>query len=118
MKNTPQGMDRTALTCVQIAIAVIALFPLWLWESGGQLPIHLNNDAKMALLYVGIFPSVIAYVAYSLAISRVGPMISGLFINLMPVFGVILAAGESIHLYHILGIALIAIGLILSSRQS
>ncbi len=121
MKNTPQGMDRTALTCVQIAIAVIALFPLWLWESGGQLPIHLNNDAKMALLYVGIFPSVIAYVAYSLAISRVGPMISGLFINLMPVFGVILAAifaGESIHLYHILGIAFIAIGLVLSSRQS
>ncbi|MDO5666758.1 MAG: DMT family transporter [Alcaligenaceae bacterium] len=121
MKNTPQGMNRTALTCVQIGIAVIALFPLWLWESGGQLPIYLNNNAKMALLYVGIFPSVIAYVAYSVAISRVGPMLSGLFIHLMPVFGVILAAifaNESIRLYHLVGIALIAFGLILSSRQS
>ncbi|CAM5212657.1 DMT family transporter [Oligella ureolytica] len=121
MKNTPQGMNRTALTCVQIAIAVIALLPLWLWESGGTLPIHLNNNAKMALLYVGIFPSVIAYVCYSIAISRVGPMVSGLFIHLMPVFGLILAAifaGESIHLYHLLGIALIAVGLVLSSRQS
>lgn len=121
MKNTPDGMNRTALTCVQIAIAVIALLPLWLWESGGQLPIHLNNNAKMALLYVGIFPSVIAYVSYSVAISRVGPMVSGLFIHLMPVFGVILAAifaNESIQLYHIFGIALIALGLVLSSRQS
>src|SRR5699024_6872666 len=120
MKNTPDGMNRTALTCVQIAIAVIALLPLWLWESGGQLPIHLNNNAKMALLYVGIFPSVIAYVSYSVAISRVGPMVSGLFIHLMPVFGVILAAifaNESIQLYHIFGIALIALGLVLSSRQ-
>ena len=114
-------MNRIALTCIQIAIAVIVLFPLWLWESGGELPIHLNNNAKMALLYVGIFPSVIAYVCYSQAISRVGPMISGLFIHLMPVFGVILAAvfaGESIRLYHLLGIALIAVGLVLSSRQS
>lgn len=121
MKNTPDGMNRIALTCIQIAIAVIVLFPLWLWESGGELPIHLNNNAKMALLYVGIFPSVIAYVCYSQAISRVGPMISGLFIHLMPVFGVILAAvfaGESIRLYHLLGIALIAVGLVLSSRQS
>ena len=121
MKNTPDGMNRTALTCVQIAIAVIALLPLWLWESGGQLPIHLNNNAKMALLYVGIFPAVIAYVSYSVAISRVGPMVSGLFIHLMPVFGVILAAifaNESIQLYHIFGIALIALGLVLSSRQS
>lgn len=121
MKNTPQGMDRTALTSVQIGIAVIVLLPLWLWESGGQLPIFLNNNAKLALLYVGIFPSVIAYVAYSVAISRVGPMLTGLFIHLMPVFGVILAAifaNESIRLYHLVGIALIALGLILSSRQS
>ncbi|MDK7178649.1 EamA family transporter, partial [Micrococcus luteus] len=58
MKSTPQGMNRTALTSVQIAIAVIALFPLWLWESGAQLPIYLNSNAKLALLYVGIFPSV------------------------------------------------------------
>lgn len=121
MKSAPQSMNRTALTCVQIGIAVIALFPLWLWESGGQLPIFLNNNAKMALLYVGIFPSVIAYIAYSVAISRVGPMLSGLFIHLMPVFGVILAAvfaNESIRLYHLVGIGLIALGLILSSRHS
>lgn len=121
MKSTPQGMNRTALTSVQIAIAVIALFPLWLWESGAQLPIYLNSNAKLALLYVGIFPSVIAYVCYSLAISRVGPMLTGLFIHLMPVFGVILAAvfaKESIHAYHLIGIALIAFGLILSSRHS
>ncbi|MDK6203876.1 EamA family transporter [Oligella urethralis] len=39
----------------------------------------------------------------------------------MPVFGVILAAvfaKESIHAYHLIGIALIAFGLILSSRHS
>ncbi|WP_432786032.1 hypothetical protein AAEX37_00132 [Oligella sp. MSHR50489EDL] len=121
MKSTPQGMNRTALTSVQIAIAVIVLFPLWLWESGGQLPIYLNSHAKLALLYVGIFPSVIAYISYSLAISHVGPMLTGLFIHLMPVFGVILAAvfaNESLHLYHLVGIALIAVGLILSSRHS
>lgn len=121
MMHAPKDINRTGLTCVQIAIAVIVLFPLWLWESGGQLPIHLNNNAKMALLYVGIFPSVIAYLCYSQAISRVGPMVSGLFLHLMPVFGIILAAvfaNESIHLYHLFGILLIATGLILSSRQS
>lgn len=55
MKYTPEGMNRTALTCVQIAIAVIALFPIWLWESGGELPIHLNTNAKLAPTLCGHF---------------------------------------------------------------
>lgn len=120
MKQIPADISRVGLTGVHIGITVLVLIPLWLWESGGNLPTGFNQRAIMALLYVGIFPSVIAYLGYNLAVQRVGPVISGLFIHLMPVFGIILAtlfANEVLQLYHVIGIILIAMGLTLSSRS-
>jgi drug/metabolite transporter (DMT)-like permease len=45
--------------------------------------------------------------------------VAGLFVHLMPVFGTILAwlfLGERMHLYHVLGIALILTGIYVTSR--
>jgi drug/metabolite transporter (DMT)-like permease len=47
-------------------------------------------------------------------VELVGPARAGQYLHLMPVFGVLLAVlflGETLHSYHIPGIALIATGL-------
>ncbi|WP_439290987.1 DMT family transporter [Lonepinella koalarum] len=120
MKDIPANIDRKGLMGVQIIIALISLFPLFLWEQlQGSQTIIWNSATLLGLAYVGVFPSVIAYILYNVAIQKVGPVISGLSIHLMPVFGVLLSVsllGESFHLYHLCGIGLIGLGLVLSQK--
>lgn len=121
MKGVPAQIDRRGLMGIQIIIGLIALAPLFIWEINQQ-HIHssLNQHALMALAYVGIFPSVAAYLLYTMAVQKVGAVRAGLSIHLMPAFGVLISVfilGESFHLYHAVGIAAITVGLILSNRS-
>jgi drug/metabolite transporter (DMT)-like permease len=72
-----------------------------------------------AMLYVGIFPSFVGYVFWNRGVAEVGSNVAGIFVHLMPVFGALLAwlfLGERIHLFHIVGIALILAGITLTTR--
>lgn len=80
-----------------------------------------NEKSLLGLAYIGIFPSVVAYLLYSFAVAKVGAVKAGLSIHLMPVFGVMLSVGllgEIFQIYHALGIALIATGLVLCHRAA
>ena len=51
--------------------------------------------------------------------AEVGSNVAGIFVHLMPAFGSLLAwmfLGERIHLYHLVGIALILAGIALTTR--
>jgi len=73
-----------------------------------------------ALLFVAIGPAVIAYRCWGMGVERVGPAIAGFFSNLTPLFAALLSMaflGELPHPYHALAFALIAGGIVLSSRR-
>ncbi|WLF83096.1 DMT family transporter [Moraxella sp. ZY210820] len=119
-KSIPTDINKIGLTAIQMLVAIIALFPLFLWEYFSQQTMIFNTQSILGLAYVGIFPSVIAYVLYTLAIEKVGAVKAGLSIHLIPVFGVLLSIsllGETFQFYHAMGIALIALGLILCHRK-
>jgi drug/metabolite transporter (DMT)-like permease len=72
-------------------------------------------------MYVMIFPSLIAYLAYNRGVDLIGAGRAGQFMHLMQVFGTFLAVvflGETLHLYHAAGIGLIAAGLLLANRRA
>lgn len=121
LRELPATINRIGLMCIQIFIAIILLLPLYAWETHtGQVP-QWNHDTWLALAYVGIFPSVIAYTLYTIGVARAGAARAGLFIHLMPVFGSMLSVlflGENLHVFHALGIAAILGGLVLSSKNS
>lgn len=119
-KSIPTDINKIGLTAIQMLVAIIVLFPLFLWEYFSQQTMIFNTQSILGLAYVGIFPSVIAYVLYTLAIEKVGAVKAGLSIHLIPVFGVLLSVsllGETFQFYHAIGITLIATGLILCHRQ-
>ena len=77
--------------------------------------------AAAALLYLGIFPSVIGYVFWNRGVEEVGPSVAGLFMHLMPVFGSLLAwlfLGERLFWFHLVGIAFIFAGIYLTTRTA
>lgn len=80
--------------------------------------IHWTPAVVAALLYVAIGPSLIAYRAWGLGVSTVGPAVATFFANLTPVFAGVMSAallGEPPRWYHGAAFALIAAGIVVSS---
>lgn len=119
LRGFPPDIDRIGLMAAQIVVGLIVLIPLYQWERmSGVVPIW-NGTSFAALAYLGIFPSVAAYLLYNIGVARVGAARAGISVHLIPVFGVILAVvflNEHIHAYHALGIAVIAAGIACAMR--
>ncbi|MDO4694840.1 MAG: DMT family transporter [Eikenella sp.] len=121
MKRLPADIHRTGLTAVQILIGLCALLPFFLWETASGARVNWQPSSLLGFAYVGIFPSVVAYLCYTAAIARFGAVRAGLSIHLMPVFGTLLAfllLDEQLHAYHWIGIAAIFGGILLSNSNT
>ncbi|WP_082622015.1 DMT family transporter [Bordetella sp. N] len=118
LRQLPPELDRIGLTAIQIVIAIVVLLPFWVAEQAGGASTHWTPASVGALVYVGLFPSVGAYLLYGKAVQHFGPARAGLSIHLIPVFGVVLSAlllHERLHAWHAAGIAAIAAGLVCSN---
>jgi len=117
----PAGVHPMLLLAAFTAVGVAFLTPLYLWEVAGGRHINLHPGSLASLLYVGIFPSFLGYIFYNRAVGEVGASKASLFIHLMPVFGTLLSAvflKEIPVWYHYAGIALIFVGIWLTTAPS
>ena len=74
-----------------------------------------------ALVYVAVFPALLAYRCWGLGVQAAGPNIAGFFVNLTPLFAAVLSAlalGEWPQWYHMAAFALIVGGIAVSSRSA
>jgi drug/metabolite transporter (DMT)-like permease len=97
-------------------LGAAGLFPVYLAELAITGSFSLSRDIVLSILYVALFPSIIAYFCWNKGIDLVGPNRAGLFINLIPAFASLLSVwllGESIQLFHIGGMGLIVGGIAL-----
>jgi len=119
LKLFPPEVNRIGLLAVQIALALPILAPFLAWElSSGRVPVWTPGSIA-ALVYIGIVPSVLAYLFYTKAVEMAGPARAGQFIHLLPVYGAVLSAlilHEPLHLYHAAGFGLILTGIVLAGR--
>lgn len=101
------------------AAAALVNLPFALGEAlTGHLP-HATPASLLAFAYVGIFPSVLAYMFYNRAVELIGASRAGVFNHLVPLFGAVLAfvlLGERLGLHHVAGFALILVGIWLAAR--
>ncbi|WP_430462820.1 DMT family transporter [Thalassolituus sp. LLYu03] len=121
IKKMPQAINRVGLLQVQMALGLVCLTPFFGWELLTHAPPVWHQDSYLAVAYVGIFPSVLAFLLYNACVGRLGPERAGMSIHLMPLFGAVLSVlllGETLHLYHWLGAACIFAGIALASRRA
>jgi drug/metabolite transporter (DMT)-like permease len=74
----------------------------------------------LILLYAGLMPSLVSQLFFMRGVELIGPARAGIFVNLVPVFGALLAVvllGEPFALYHGLGLALVLGGIWLAERR-
>ena len=116
----PPELHPLGLLAANAIVGVMALLPIYLWSLWQGMHITWSAGAVAGLAYVGVFPSIIAYIFWNNAVARVGPNKTGMFMHLMPVFASLLAIvflGERMYLFHVIGMALILGGIWLTSRS-
>jgi len=102
------------------SIGLIATLPLYLVELAQGRHINPTPGALAAIAYAGIFPAFLGYVFWNKGVAEIGASKAGLFIHLLPAFGILLAAlflGERLLSFHFIGIALIFGGIYLTTRK-
>lgn len=100
------------------AAGTVVLVPFMLAEVAlvGTFPTDLTAWASIVAL--AIFPSVLAFSAFQCGIKVLGPSVAGVFMYLLPPYGVALAVvflGEAFHAYHAAGLALVFAGIVLAT---
>ena len=86
----------------------------------GQHHLQWGWPLALALLYVAVGPSLLAYRAWGAGVARVGPTTAGFFSKLTPLFAALMSAtllGEPPQTYHLVGFLLIVGGIVVSSRR-
>ncbi|OHX10679.1 hypothetical protein BI347_19340 [Chromobacterium sphagni] len=118
LRKLKPGIDPLVLMSVLLLVGEGLLLPLFVRETVlGGLP-SLNGAALASLIYLGVLPSVVAYLMYNRAIGMVGTAKAASFLYLMPAFGALQSIwllGEELHWYHAAGLAAIFCGIALSS---
>ena len=82
--------------------------------------VHWSPWVVLALAYVAIGPSLIAYRCWGAGVAQAGPAVAAFFGNLTPVFAAVMSAavlGEAPSPFHGLAFGLIIAGIVVSSRR-
>nr|WP_218626159.1 DMT family transporter [Bradyrhizobium sp. dw_78] len=99
----------------------LLLLPFSVWEFSAGLTLKPDLLTIATLIFVVIFPSVLAYLCFNRGIALIGPNRAAPFFHLMPVFGSVMAIlllGEQPRLFHLIGYALVLAGVVIASRPT
>lgn len=102
-------------------IGTVLNLPFYVAELASGARIAPTAGSALAIAYVALLPSFVGYIFYNRAVELIGAARVGAFLNLMPVFGAgmsMLFLGERLEGFHLAGVALIGLGILLASRKS
>jgi drug/metabolite transporter (DMT)-like permease len=103
-------------TAAQAVVVLLVMSPFAV-VNGVSVPV--DPEPLLALLYIGIFPSVGAYVLWNLALRDTAPSVAGIYLNLVTVFTVLigLLLGDAVPLVDLVGGAIVIVGVLVTSRS-
>jgi drug/metabolite transporter (DMT)-like permease len=117
----PPGLHMITFLFVLACIGELTVLPFYLGEAALGRTIAWTWESFAALAAVGLFSSVLAYIFWNRGVEQVGAPVAGLFVHLMPVFGVVLAwlfLDERLEPFHVAGIVLILAGITITTRRA
>lgn len=110
----------TNFMLVTIAMGLVVLAPFYLWEATQVRAVPLAPETFWAVGFLGLIAGGFAYICYNRMVELLGANKAGLTSYLVPVIGTTLAItllGEQFRTYHLAGIALILVGVLLGTRS-
>lgn len=114
----PSAISQPVMLAATVIVGLVILFPLMWWDTGEKRLLSMTRDDIAVMVYLGIFNSVISYLAWNTALSKIGNIKTSIICYLLPVFGGIEAyylLGEKIYMSQIYGGLLVIFGIALVS---
>ena len=116
-----QGIPGLALFAGMAVAAFLTSLPLMGLEAALHQEQWPTLKGWLLLSYIGLIPTALAQLSFMRAVALIGPGRAGLFVNLVPIFGAILAViilHEQFGLYHAAALALVLAGILLAERSA
>jgi drug/metabolite transporter (DMT)-like permease len=107
------------LTAITLT-GLLFLLPFYFWEMAQGRHVILTPGSLAGIVYTGVGPAFLGYILWNRGVAEVGAARAGLFMHLVPAFGIVLSMlilGESPAPYHGFGIGLILAGIWLNTRR-
>jgi len=118
LRRAPKSLDTLGLLFAVNLAGLAMLTPAAALEAAFIRMPQATPLAGMAVLYTGIFASFLAYICWNKGVEMVGANRAGFTSHLLPAFATVLAVftlGEALHIYHIVGIAVVLFGVWLAT---
>jgi drug/metabolite transporter (DMT)-like permease len=117
LRYRPRRISDMAFLAAMTMTTSILLLPLWIGEQATGRSIPFEPYAIVALLFIGIFASLVANALWNRCVATLGSTLTGASFHLMAVYASILAfvlLGEPVKDFHLVGIGLILAGFALA----
>ncbi|MDE5414744.1 DMT family transporter [Alkalihalobacterium chitinilyticum] len=114
------GLPTRGTLMVMLGMACLTLLPFVIMEwILLDIMIVWNAPTILSVLYLGIFPSIIAIICWNKGVEQIGASKAAVFLNLIPVFTTIQAVlilDERIYIEQLFGGLLVIVGVLLTTK--
>ena len=120
LRRAPRELDSLTTLALILGFGSLCLLPIYLVEEFAFRPTNFTWITLISIVVLAVISSLLGILMWNRAVTELGPGRAGIYINLIPAYTIVLAIillGETLELFHIGGIALIAVGIVLSSRK-
>jgi len=120
VKKKPPTISPISFLSIAFVLGTILLFPFYLWEARTTTPVEWNADLIVQIIYLGLGASVICFMIWNNAISKLGAGRTALFGNLIPVFSSIEAVfilNEQFTWVHVVSMMIVFAGIMLANYR-
>lgn len=114
-------LETLPLFALVAIFGTVLLFPFSVYEYFNGATMPSTSKDWWAISAIVVFASLLSFSVYQFGIKILGPTISGIFMYLLPPFGVAAAwyfLSETIYSFHIFGIITILVGIVLATFPS
>lgn len=118
-KKKPTTLPSLIFLFYTFAFGLVPLVPAYFILETNYIP-NYSWKNWLELLFLGLGPSLLAFITWNYAIQTIGPTVVGMIYFSLPVFVSLLAVfvlGESLAWYHFYGILILGFGVIYSLRK-
>ena len=121
LRHRPKELSIWSLQLSTFILGLIFLFPFFVWDCATTSSAEFGTKTVLAILYVGIFASLSAFILWNKAIVSIGPTKAGMVYYTLPLFSGTLAylfLKEDIGMLHFYCAVLIVSGILFANYES
>ncbi|MEM7216166.1 MAG: DMT family transporter [Pseudomonadota bacterium] len=118
LRNKPDIHLLSFMSVLGVA-AFIGTIPFVAYEFTTDKFIWPDTQGWGVVIFAALFPSIVSQIFWVMGLEKIGSNRGGLFINLVPIFGALLAIiilGEQFQTYHAIGLVLVLGGIALAQK--